>query len=497
MAMFNYYTMLKYKNSFYTLFIISLLYVFPLILANFYFIDDTNRINDFYGWKHLGRPFADLLFHIISVGSFIDLFPLTLIFTCIFISFSSLLLINRLSLNYNKFYSFFIVLPILCSPLYLENLSYRNDNIFMSFASLCSIISASIKYKKKYSFFYKTLFLFIALGSYQISLNIFVSLAFLFFIHDNLKSTSSLIALKNLTQSLLIGLITYIIYYILIIKILLGNSPDQYLKDMEQTIPLNKNGIALFFNNIEITILYFFYNFKKSHLVLTGILFIISYVIILFKKEFSSKNENKIYIVLEKIIFIISPFIVCLCIPGLLLIKNNFNFQPRMLMSASIFIIFIFYSLNYVLLKYWKYLLVIPYIYFFSLIYSYGSSLSIMKSYNEYLFTQISHDLYSLKIKNNDNIYILGSPPQPNQVTHFINKNKFTDFFFQANSINGNVDGGAGFVTHGLFRFHNLHINMPLLTNKNYVIEVKNNPTIDQGIYKIYKNDNEYVIWFP
>lgn len=483
--------LIKYKKNFFILFIISFLYVFPLILANFYFIDDICRINDFYGWKLLGRPFADVLFHILSSGSLIDLFPLTLIFTCIFVSFSCLFLINRLSLDYNKFYSFLIVLPIVCSPLYLENLSYRNDNVFMSFATLCSVISASIICEKKYSYFVKTILLFVALGSYQISLNIFISLSFLFFIHDYI--TSQPFAFKKLIQSLLIGLITYIIYYILIIKISLGNSPELYLNTMSQTIPINKEGIIKFFNNFKLISFYFFKNFKKTHLFLIGISFIISYIII-FKQlnKYHKKDNNKIKKLILKSTFIFSPIIICLCIPGLLLLQSNMTPWPRMLIGYSIFIIYLFYFLSYFLKNSWKYLLIMPYIYFFSLMYSYGSSLSIMKSYNEYLFVQISHDLYSLKIKNNDNVYILGSPPFPNQVTHFTNKNKFTFFFFDANSF-GKVD----FVTHGFFRFHNLHINMPVLNNEDYITKVKNNPNIDQGIYKIYKNNNDYVIWFP
>lgn len=101
----------KYKKSFLFIFCISLLYVFPLILANFYFIDDLRRMNYNVGWESLGRPFADILLHILNAGSFIDIFPLTLIISCIFVGISIILLSNRLSLNYNYFISTLIYSP--------------------------------------------------------------------------------------------------------------------------------------------------------------------------------------------------------------------------------------------------------------------------------------------------------------------------------------------------------------------------------------------------
>ncbi|TWP30384.1 hypothetical protein ETU08_04630 [Apibacter muscae] len=185
----------------------------PLILANFSYLDDAARINHPFGWRWEGRPFADAFYYIITGGTFIDIFPLTLIMTCILISVSSLFFIKRLSLDYNLF-SYLVVLPILCSPLFLENLSFRNDNATMSLALGLTIISTTIVCKKKHLFLIKLFLFFIALGIYQTSLNIFISLSFLFFIHD--YKNNRIQALKILLQSFLIMILGYILYYIIL-----------------------------------------------------------------------------------------------------------------------------------------------------------------------------------------------------------------------------------------------------------------------------------------
>ncbi|PQL95489.1 hypothetical protein C4S77_01460 [Apibacter adventoris] len=455
------------------------------------------RVNQPFGWRWEGRPFADIFYYVITGGTFIDIFPLTLILTCIFISVSSLFFIKRLSLEYNLL-SYLVVLPILCSPLFLENLSFRNDNVTMSLALSLTIISTAIVCRNMFLFVVKLLLFFIALGIYQTSLNVSISLSFLFFIHDYKNNQTQ--ALKILFQSFLIIFLGYILYYIIIIKIYLTymETPSPYMKLMSQTVSLDKEGMYKILNNFIDFLLYLNNNFKKKILLIVEVGFVVSYIVTLR----SLKIGNNILDRVRAFIYMISPIIIFICIPGVLIFTQNFNILPRVLVGSSIFLVYIFYSISLIIKGNWKLLLLLPYIYFFSLVYSYGSSLIIFKNHKEYLITQINHDLYKLGIKNGDKLYILGSPDYPPSVSFFINKHKFTDYFFLANNFNS-----SKYFSNEFFILHNLKVDMPNLDNKImpdlegniYTVEKlkESSPNVNQGIYSIYKYNDDYVVYFP
>ena len=58
------------QRLFCLLFSLHFLYLLPLILAGDYYRDDFARsLNGGFGWKELGRPFADLFMHFLSFGT--------------------------------------------------------------------------------------------------------------------------------------------------------------------------------------------------------------------------------------------------------------------------------------------------------------------------------------------------------------------------------------------------------------------------------------------
>ncbi|MGN4005564.1 glucosyltransferase domain-containing protein, partial [Cronobacter sakazakii] len=70
---------LSKRNSFYISLIISTLFVYPLINAGVYYIDDIPRSQTGYvGWFRLGRPLSEYIYTILSLGQniAIDVSPL-------------------------------------------------------------------------------------------------------------------------------------------------------------------------------------------------------------------------------------------------------------------------------------------------------------------------------------------------------------------------------------------------------------------------------------
>lgn len=78
---------------------LALLFIYPLIQAGVFYRDDLDRaITGQYGWRGLGRPMADILMKILSASGHynLDLFPYTMIASCLFIGAASLMLSKHL-----------------------------------------------------------------------------------------------------------------------------------------------------------------------------------------------------------------------------------------------------------------------------------------------------------------------------------------------------------------------------------------------------------------
>ena len=84
----------KYFKAFCGLFIFSMLYIFPIILANFYYIDDLGRsISGDTFWEGNGRPLASLLTIALNGGMpLMDVSPWMQIVSVIILSYSLILL---------------------------------------------------------------------------------------------------------------------------------------------------------------------------------------------------------------------------------------------------------------------------------------------------------------------------------------------------------------------------------------------------------------------
>lgn len=117
-----------------TIFLIvcSFFYIFPLVIANVYYIDDLARSLYGYGWKSDGRTFATLLMQFISGGEKIsNLSPYTNMMAACILAFTGYY--SCIITGIEKDYIFKLSsLIVLTSPFMLENLTYKYDSLPMS-----------------------------------------------------------------------------------------------------------------------------------------------------------------------------------------------------------------------------------------------------------------------------------------------------------------------------------------------------------------------------
>lgn len=128
---------------------LALLFIYPLIQAGIYYRDDLDRsITGYYGWRGLGRPFADILTRFFSASGHynLDLFPYTMLASCIFLGTSALALSKHL-IKSDIPNANIVAALLIFNPFILQNIAYRYDSLGMSIAFFLAVVAYTYKNK--------------------------------------------------------------------------------------------------------------------------------------------------------------------------------------------------------------------------------------------------------------------------------------------------------------------------------------------------------------
>ncbi|EAU5820082.1 hypothetical protein EGB08_20240, partial [Salmonella enterica] len=226
-----------------------LIYTFPLLTQQSYYIDDLGRsLYGGLGWSGNGRPLADVIFYVINFGIPItDSSPLPLILglTALVIS---LVYIRDYLFGNDYITAALCFMMIIANPFFIENLSYKYDSLTMCLSVAISIMASRKSYSREISNIIIAITLTIAyLSLYQASLNIYSIFLFTFILSD-LTSGEDLKSIVYKAILSLFCLITgYLIYSFFIAKKLVTGG---YNIEHSKIIELNSNIIESLYNNI-------------------------------------------------------------------------------------------------------------------------------------------------------------------------------------------------------------------------------------------------------
>lgn len=120
-------------DGFKVAFVICISFVAPILLANNYYYDDVARsLSGGLGWGQLGRPLSDAIFMIMSLSmtNSVDITPLPLIISTIMMS-HGIILLCRLFFDKTTLLNLLICSSVFITPFFIQNLSYRYDNLSM------------------------------------------------------------------------------------------------------------------------------------------------------------------------------------------------------------------------------------------------------------------------------------------------------------------------------------------------------------------------------
>lgn len=133
------------RNGIYFSLALGGLYVIPIILANFYYVDDLARsVAGYARWSDNGRPLAEYIIKGMSFGGrVIDLAPLPLILSVLVVVLSGYYYCFKAGIE-GKVTVAITSVSLLISPFYLQNISYRFDVFTMSLSVAACVLSAAV-----------------------------------------------------------------------------------------------------------------------------------------------------------------------------------------------------------------------------------------------------------------------------------------------------------------------------------------------------------------
>lgn len=399
----------KIMPRFYIFSLIFVLFVYPLIHANSYYVSDYYRTTSgTIGFSGVGRPLAGLLMGVISLHHWFlfDVAPMPQILAAVVIAFS----VGMMSfcINYVDDFSKIISLSfIFCSFLFLQNLSYRYDSLSMAIAVSFSILPFLLRAKKEIFYIIEiAVCIFFSLGLYQPAENLFFVFTLFFFIYDlgaeTLNNNFCILILRSLGA--VIGLLLYKsqIYFV---------KPTGYgaRHDVMTISPI------VIFHNVESFLYYILWlsfqsrqTFVMLFLISVALIYLVAFYIY---RSFSSKN------LLNEVVFLLLGLIVmCLAAAGPMLFLKSPVIYPRVMIGFSglfctILILFQKYSSN-ALKNIFNFFVIFVLFSQFTLSYAYGNGLRLTFLSTQFMAHKISDGVDMLKNKNDLKVIFEGQMPQ-------------------------------------------------------------------------------------
>ncbi|MEL5656455.1 glucosyltransferase domain-containing protein [Serratia ureilytica] len=361
---------------------IALLFIYPLIQAGIFYRDDLDRaITGQYGWRGLGRPVADILMKVLSASGHynLDLYPYTMIASCLFIGGASLLLsdhLSRLEIPSHKL----VAALLIFNPFMLQNIAYRYDSLGMSIAFFLAVMAYTYTASNPTRQTLVKLFAgVLSLTIYQPCANVFIGLlavdVMIAAVKNDCKAT-------DIIRRILKKTALFVSFYMVYMLFFAAKSNSR-----AEIISANTEGLehlASTLSSLKNMVLSYFYGPVYIYFlipVVAGLIFML----------FANRHKKKsilsfsLYLVISLIIFLVS-------LMGPTIFLKDAPVFPRTLVSFSACLVLISIPIVYFLPK-MKYLSLIPVITAIAFSAQLGSAIKSQREYEDFIFNMISRDL--------------------------------------------------------------------------------------------------------
>lgn len=374
------------------------LYVLPLILADYPYIDDNWRaLAAGNAWAGYGRLYADWLYQALTfTGAAPDIFPLPLLLATVAMS----LALTRLTFHYvaePTLACCLVPLPLWYNPFLLQNLSYQYDGPSMAFslvAMICAItFDGSTRVQR---WLVPAALIAVGIGLYQISVNVFLGLCcveLLRALHRQVSWTEVWRLLGGKLAQLGLGIAIY------------GVTAYPFMAAGRYADGLDRAGHP--FRQIGTNIGRVLE--KAALLFHGGYLWVFVALVLcalLGLARLGRPDRRASYVILG----LASLAVLVLLVPGITLLFRDFNEGARTLMGFGVLLVFLLYLTRLALAPYHRLLpllLIIPLLATLSLSFAYGRVLNMQKTFATAALYSLGHDIAALReLRDAKRIYL-------------------------------------------------------------------------------------------
>ncbi|HCD8604609.1 TPA: glucosyltransferase domain-containing protein, partial [Enterobacter hormaechei] len=393
----------RYKIAY----IAGLVYILPIIIAGRMFNDDIGRATEGYTkWGVNGRPLSDWIMEGLSFGFPIsNLSPFTIIIALLITVLCGALLAEHFGVE-DKAKRNILALSFIISPFYLENLSYQFDSLPMALSLLFASLAFTIqgKFRPLAGCAFGTVLLIGTMCLYQPSINIYIILVCFAAILAGVNSESGIL-ITALYRAISL-LVAQVIYSLAIVPAFIEGD---YNTNHSIMITEKPDPVGLLFSNIQA-----FYDRVSNSLDTTACVIAVALVVLLsliwMKSLFTrNTNKNKLNFALDKLTILIALPVIFICIAGPLLLLYKPVTNPRVLLGVNAIVFIGVFCATYLLSRYWKYLMIVPMVYAFSLSAVYGNASTMQKRLDEFRAAAIAKDINNIN-RPFKNLVFIGMP---------------------------------------------------------------------------------------
>lgn len=361
------------------------LYALPLLLADFPYIDDNWRtLPAANAWAGQGRLFADWFYQALTfTGAAPNIYPLPLLLAVVAMS----LALTRLTVHYfvePTLACCLVALPLWYNPFLLQNLSYQYDGPIMALSMVAVIYAITFDASSRVQrWLVPAALLALAIGLYQISLNVFLGLCGVELIRAVQQQTQWPQILRMLGWKLAQAGLGILIYSV---------TAYPFMETLRRTDLLNPDThpllqIGINFSRVLQNVALLFhggYSWVFAALVLCAFAGCLRLV----------RGRQRRWPSL--LLCLLTLPVLVLLVPGITLLFRDFNEGARTLMGFGVLLLGLFYLAHVALASGHRrlpLLLIIALLATLSLSFAYGRVLSLQKTFANSALNSLSHDI--------------------------------------------------------------------------------------------------------
>ncbi|WHP78850.1 glucosyltransferase domain-containing protein [Edwardsiella anguillarum] len=479
---------LSNRDAFLFILTLLLLYVVPLILANVYYRDDTERIlNPAAPWYTLGRPGADLLMRLFTFNLYelTDTAPLTLLLGVLFFAWTLVYVARRAegTLNIAALSPYIL---LFFNPFFLQNLSYKYDSFPMVVALALSILAFFCpRNRGLLSYLLPTLLLFCALTLYQPCANIFIGLYGANLMINFFKVERS--PLQETVWAAVVMLLTNSLYILIIDHLLAlgGGNRGNMIGAQDALFWLTQDWLMLK------KLLTFVLSKELKFLFYPALLCVI-WIFALRLAQFWRAQPLRLSMLLSLLLILCSPLVLFIALLGPLFLLKEGVTDVRVLCGFSATLFVFAHAVYQVLARWrpaWLPLCTLPLFYFLAFSFQYGNAVRNQRDYEARIFGWLSYDLLSLNANGHGKILLNNYPDTAPVTQKIVEHQALIDMMFSpaynwtarriiASYGISNIDAGWGPDYRDRLNILCAAQTAPLRDNKFYAIYALNGDTI-------------------